>query len=363
MGKTKTYLELNGKRYDVATGKIINNVATNRPASALITKKAAVKKEQSVEGIISKKTTAQGKTASPSRQPSNLSKSAHHKKTQHTKTLMRHAVIKPSRGGLFHAKALPLSSSPLSVNTDVAMWPAVSQQRIHRAEAIHKSRLISRFAPANLLIKTAVLPVKKEPSVSDTLKQRPVTKRSEQAISKALSTAHSHEQPKLKKTRAHHKVAHKLHISPKKFNIGAVVLATLLLGSFVFYQNMANLNVRIAAARAGFNASLPAYHPAGFALKGPVQYAPGELTINYKSNSDSRNFQVKQQPSNWDSETLRSAYVAKTNQSYQVYQANGRTVYIDKTNANMVTGDKWVQVNSDGSLSTEQLLNIVKSVD
>ncbi len=154
-----------------------------------------------------------------------------------------------------------------------------------------------------------------------------------------------------------------MHLSQRVFNVSAGVLAALILGGFILYQNLPNLNVRLAAARAGFHASLPGYHPAGFSLKGPIHYAPGELSFNFQSNSDDRNFQVKQQASNWNDATLLQTYVSKQPEPYQTYEGNGRTVYISSRGANLVTGNKWIQVQSDGSLSTEQLLNIVKSIN
>jgi hypothetical protein len=299
----------------------------------------------------------------PKRTVSHAKAPATRRKAQRSKTLMRQAVPKPKLGSLFHAKAAPLTApGDVTIVDGSSFWSSLNPQRATRAKSVHKSKLVSKFGSGKLFVKTAVLAVT-EPPAATAHSSRHSEAAANNPIQKALDKATAHEQPKLKKPRLHHRVARKLRIKPKTLNIGASVVAALLLGGFMLYQNLPNLNVRLAAARAGFHASLPSYHPAGFALHGPINYAPGELTLNFRSNSDTRNFQVKQQTSNWNSETLLQAYVTKTKQPYQTYQDEGRTVYISDNAANLVTGNKWIQVKTDGSLSTEQMLKIVKSIN
>lgn len=362
MVKNKTYIELNGKTYDALTGKLMQPTAKTNHS----TPRKTTPRVQTMDGVVRRAGSTASKTSPASHHRSATSMVAPmRRKAQRSRTLMRQAVHKPKPApGLLHAKTMPVDAGgSLSLNADLSLWSALNPQRLTHAKAVHQSKLISKFGSGKLFVRTAALPVAEPPKQTSASK---VTKDHHQPaspIQKALANAKSHEQPKIKRARLHHRVARKLHLKPKTLNIGSAVVAALLLGGFMLYQNMPNLMVRVAAARAGFHASLPSYHPDGFALQGPVHYAPGELTINFRSNSDARNFQVKQQTSNWNSETLLEAYVSKNKEPYQTYQDNGRTVYINNDGANMVTGNKWIQVQSDGSLNTDQLLNIVKSIN
>ncbi len=366
MGKTKPYLDLNGLRYDADTGSVISGSALKPAAMPARSPKLVV------DGFVRRPGVSpnMGPAAKPVKikpQRTNISTAQNaHRKQQHTKTLMRHSVHKPSLGSLFHAKAVPLVANAAPVGV-AAQWPSTNNARLHRAQKTQKNDLVNRFSTTSAVMRTAVLPVKQttraKSSHSASFSHKQVVAKAENPFEHALSNARSHEQPRPKRPRLRHKVAHKLHLSHKAFNITMLVLAVILFGAFVLYQNLSNLSVRLAATRAGLHASLPGYYPAGFSLSGPVQYAPGQVTLNFKSNSDSRVFQVKQQASSWNSDALLQSYVSKTDQPYQTYQDNGRTVYIDNNGANLVTGDKWIQVKNEGSLSTEQLLNIVKSIN
>jgi hypothetical protein len=161
----------------------------------------------------------------------------------------------------------------------------------------------------------------------------------------------------------HHRVASRLHVSPKSVVMGSSALALLIVTGFVSYQQIPSLALRVAATRAGVHAQLPSYQPSGFSLKGPIAYTPGEVSLNYKSNSDSRNFKVIQRTSAWNSEALLNNFVTSKQQSYQTYQANGRTIYIyDGNNATWVDGGVWYQVEGKADLSSDQLLRIANSL-
>jgi hypothetical protein len=374
VGKAKAYIELNGSRYDAMTGTVV--APAPRPLGALgrYTTRPTKPHTQVVDGFLrragsSKPVPATHKAPTKTAvKRASVSAQSTHRKTQHTKTLMRHTVRKPSFKGWLRATSTPLepADSTKSLN-EVSPWASVVPERIKRAGAIHKSKLISKFgATGGLLIKTAALPVRvplKKIHESQAAPAKGHHTHREQLLNSALAKATSHEQPKIKKARLHHRIARKLGLRPKVLNAAAVVVASLLLGGFFVYQNLPNLAVRMAAARAGFPASLPSYQPAGFSLKGPIEYAPGQLTLNFRSNSDKRNFQVKQQPSNWNSETLLDTYVAKSNEPYQTYQNNGKTIYIyNGSSATWVDAGVWYKVEGNSSLTSDQLIKIADSL-
>lgn len=302
---------------------------------------------------------------------------AHHARTERAQTLMRHAVKKPA----VHASAAPVAAAP-AINFQVPQ-PAVPDEalktRFNRAKRVHKSQLISRFgAPIpNVVRRTEPMPVKPEPkhrAPHPAAKPAAMPPRSAPAkaaqphhnpFERALHQATSHQQhrPKAKKQKLHHKVARKLKVHPKVVSTGAAVALLLLIGSFFAYQNAPNLTMRLAAARAGFGATMPGYQPSGFALQGPIKYSPGEVILTFRSQTDGRQFQVIQRSSNWNSDTLLDNFVASTNQPYQTYQEKGKTIYIySGSNATWVDGGIWYQVESKAGLSSDQLIRLAASL-
>ncbi len=76
-----------------------------------------------------------------------------------------------------------------------------------------------------------------------------------------------------------------------------------------------------------------------------------------------QSFTVLQKKSNWDSQTLLENFVATSNEDYQGYQSNGRTVYVyGKGNATWVNGGIWYQIKATGDLANEQLVKIAASM-
>jgi hypothetical protein len=183
-------------------------------------------------------------------------------------------------------------------------------------------------------------------------------------IDKALANATSHTQ----ESPAHHskkrsKFTKKLGISSRAATLSSAVLAVVLLAGFFAIQNVPNLSMRIAATRAGFDASMPGYQPTGFSFKGPINYSPGQVTISYRSNTDSRSYDVKQQASNWNSDALLSNYVVAENKQYQTYLDRGRTLYIyNGSNATWVDNGVWYQIEGESDMTTDQLIRIASSI-
>lgn len=353
MGKQPNIIELNGKRYDVRTGKILPARETVSQGGATFVKPVAAHSGTALDGFASKHRKPHTGPAAPN--------PAHHK-VERSKTLMRTAVKKPTP-----QKA---SSKPKAINHHSSPRLDVDPVRISRASKIHKSHLVSRFGgPTGIKPVTAPLPVQDpptmhEPPVFNAHDRTPLeNKLGRGTFDKAIEKATSHHQPHAKKPNRRHRVARKLHVSPRVINAGAASLAVLLLVGFVAYQNIPNLSMRIATARAGVEGSLPGYQPAGFGMSGPIHYKPGQITISFKSHSDGRQFQVSQRASQWNSETLLESFVATNRRAYQTYQDSGKTIYIyDGDNATWVDGGVWYQIEGNSSLNSDQLLRLAASM-
>lgn len=359
VANTKTTIELNGKLYDALTGKPVVELKPTIKTASPSTPKAATKpvnipnKGGNVDGFFRSsaeiKSTA-GRTA-------RTNTPIRHHTPQHPKTLVRRAVHKPV------PKAAP--EAQISKAAPKAPQPSANLlARQKRAAAVAKSTSISRFSsrPAGSVInkKVVVLPVQPAPKKSLAISQQAKAlgaiaagDEQTQIFANQLKTANSHKATKLKK--------------PKKFKhttkVAVLSFAVLMLGSFAAYRSIPDASVKLASARAGFSAGLPGYVPAGFSLSDAIKASPGQVVLNFQSNSDSRNYKVNQRPSDWTSKSLLNNFVQPNHKDYQTVYNAGKTIYIyDGSNATWVSNGIWYTVEGNSSLTNDQLVNIVNSL-
>lgn len=352
MGKTNNIIEINGKRYDASTG--------------------APLPKQSIDGL-----------SKPSKQPTQLvpaytapqtitkkpvmndvvrepAKHLNARQPQTAHTLMRTAVKKPApslkRQVKAHGPADTVARKPVAQIIPKPAAHAVNPHRVSHAQKVSKSAHVSRFFSDKKHVATppvaAHAPVLAQKAAHQPLITKP--KSTADLLQHALEHATSHEE---------------LFDASKQFrkprpslSIGLGVVALIVIIGVVASQSYTTLRLQVASSKAGFNASLPAYKPAGYSL-GNLTYGPGNVGIHFKSNSDARSFSVTEKASQWDSNTLREQVLAPTGTQYQTIESAGRTIFLDdKQNANWVNGGVWYSVNTNGTLNTEQLVQIAKSL-
>lgn len=341
--------------YDAKSGRLLHGdiISPARP-----------KQPASVDGFI-KPTIVKPAATSPSltKKPAKpiktrTSAAINHKRrnAQKSQILMRRAVQKPRHA----TTAIPKISS---ANTALS-----TGERSLRAQATSKSPYIHRYTSGhqtNVIKKTAPLTVQ-EPPKRDIAKQSPVstpatrpahaqaTSKSEALFNKALQNA---ETPK-KHTQKHQKRSK----TAKHASIASSLAAAVLLVGFIAYLNWPNLNLKLASSQAGFSAEMPGYQPSGYSFSGPIDYQAGKVTINFKSNTDDRSYSVKQEVSNWNSQSLQDNFLTAQNKTYEVQQEAGRTIYLyDNGQATWVNGGVWYQLDGS-SLSPEQLMKVASSL-
>lgn len=351
MANRQNVLELNGSRYDVQTGRVLgpSSQAHDRGKTIDGFVRRGSRPNVSKNSAVSTKP----KQKSVKRDNPTISHAVHSKITP-SKTLMRHAVHKPEHAPAHHAqKKTPGLHSP---------------SRLNRAKHVPKSSLISKFGHDIPKVNKKIEPleVRQAPEEPSAIEPAPILLPQHNLtlspFEAALRKANSHKSPKLKKTPRHHKVAKKLKISPKALNASAAVIAALIIGGVVAYRSVPGIAVNLAANRAGVNASLPGYNPAGFSLSGPIEYSKGLVSIKYKSNSDDRSFRLVQQKSDWNSQNLERNFVAKQG-STQTIEDRGRTIYVyGGNNATWVSGGTWYQIEGNSALNYDQLLNLASSL-
>ncbi len=335
MGK-QHIIELNGKRYDAVSGNVITD---NNQASGPSHKSPRRKAGRSIDGFMS--------PSGP--QPKTAVRSIVHHSVEKSKTLMRKSVAKPT------AATMNVTKKIIEIGQQ-----SVSPQRSQRAKNTKQSQLVKHFGEMSgvqtIKPKLAAVSSKAVASMPAALVSLP------RNFSMALSKAETHKQPKIAKKRWHHKLAKRLKVSSKVINTTALILAVITIGGYFTYMNLPNLNMRLAAARANVHASLPSYKPSGFHLASNISIKPGQVTINYDSNSDKRNFAITQTASGWNSESLKDNYLAdKTN--LQSIQDQGKTVYIYNDNsATWVDGGVWYRIEGNSQLGSDQLQKIAHSL-
>jgi hypothetical protein len=356
-----TYIEINGKKYDAVTGKQILASAT----SIAVTTLKPTRNTGSVDGFSRRKSTANHVSAKHAA-----------KSPQKSQTLMRKSVIKPI--------ASTKSAQNTAITNDIKKSSLGAQpRRLESAKHTIKSPQVNKYGPqvhrTSIAKHQAELPVRVETSdnnksvqphstiVSTTTlaqKRKLVTER---MIESALHNAQSHEEvhhplePVARKRRK--TLAKRLGVSSRSMAMSSAALAVVLLAGFFALQNVPNFAMRVAATRAGFDAELPGYKPAGFSFKGPINYSAGKVTVSFKSNSDTRAYDLTQQSSKWNSDALLSNYVVAENKQYQTYQDRGRTLYIyDGSSATWVDNGIWYQIEGDSEMTTDQLVRVAASI-
>ncbi|MCA9348175.1 DUF4367 domain-containing protein [Candidatus Saccharibacteria bacterium] len=371
--KHSTTVEINGKLYDTKTGKVINKSITPNHSSPRVSPKT---------------TQAKPNMSDISRSPS-IANNINRRTTSRSQTLMRKAVKRPTKAPAIQHKSKPVESpitNIVSQHSSPMTVPRIGLDiaRQSRAATAKKSPLVSKFTntlspvakskPAHQPVKVANLPVQPAPAMP----KRPTARRTAkpaQAVAKpihqnqlsavleqGLRNAQSHNQP-LAKSKKQRKTSSLSPFKKKALSYGAGALALLLLVGFYGYQNIANLSMKYATAKAGINASLPSYQPSGFTLSHQIQYDPGQVTVKFASNSDERNFTITQKETTWNSDALLSSYVSTKTSQVQTYENKGRTIYLyGDNNATWVDGGVWYDIAGDSELNSDQLLKIASSM-
>ena len=312
----RTTIKINGQQYNALSG---------RPIGA------------SIDGIIAQRT-ASKITASPIKLTPDLktvksqpSRSVHHvtKKPLHSATLMRSAVQKPTKSERMISKTnSPIRTDKPNIVIPPVMAGAIDPRLERRAKSFPTSQQISRFGapakqsnPFNQRPAITSTPITLTPQIHPTPKD-PTT----QFLDRAVQNATSHQQPKL--TRRELRSVHGKR--PRRLKLAAFatvgIMFVVVIG-FAVHQEMPNLMVKVASARAGFTATLPNDQAVGFKLTS-VGYQNNIIELNFAS-SHQRQFTLTEHSANWDSLTLVSSVVIPVSGSnYSVDVVNGQSIYL-----------------------------------
>ena len=128
------------------------------------------------------------------------------------------------------------------------------------------------------------------------------------------------------------------------------------------YVALPSVNIRMAANKAGIDAKNP-YIPEGFSIDGEVAYQSGRITINYKSNSGSDGYSITQeQNESLTEQAVVDEATSRGNGNYQTMQAGNKTVYRYRDVATWLDGDMKYTINTNDYLDSQDIANIVNSL-
>lgn len=244
-------------------------------------------------------------------------------------------------------------------------------KRVHRA--VERSQRISRFAPVSAIPKasSAAGPDEDLTRQAKVLRDKhahhlqakaaPKPQISSRAVKEHLLKKHLEAAPNLPLKEVYQ--AGKLSPKARWMSVATTSLALVLLGGYLTYINIPNLSIKVAAANAGINASLPQYQPGGYRLQGPISYSPGEVEVKYQQNGGSEGYQITQKTTDWDPQAALDNYVKPdSSDNYQIRSIQGLTVYAYAQKAVWVNGGILHILNGSAPLSGQQVERIAASM-
>ena len=373
---SQNVIELNGKRYDAISGAYLgkSHVIPKHISEQFIHGRV-------VDGFVRPSHPAQKPRPTESARPAHAHPAEHkttaktavtvhvHTKAVHAKphhpeksqTLMRRATAKPEftlKPAIKTQAPAEIMAKPASAIAHKRSAYGVDPVRKKRAAIVNRHQSIRHFGTATIhsvSTEVPVIPVRATPL--QVVAQRPLqpTKRHADIFEAAIAHASSHQQPMHK--------AHKHRSKRRKFaNAMAIVGTFLVIGGFVGYLNLPQLQLRVASVHAGFGASMPSYTPTGYALQDGIKRTGGTISLSFRSGE--QNFVITQQSSNWNSQTLLDNTLA-LNGRHQTVQRNGQTIYIYEnagTSAAWVNGGVRYDITGNAQLSKEDITAIATSL-
>jgi hypothetical protein len=286
---------------------------------------------------------------------------AHH--PEHAKTLARRYVHKPAfsmKPAIKTQAPAEVAAKPLSAITVKRSALQVDEARLERAKNVIRHSAIRRFMPIRPDYSPAAVEhtPRRAPAHVPHIAVHPVPATVEHRarshsdiFEAAIARADSHKQPR-----------HKLHHPHRRLiNTLAVIGALVVIGGFITYLNIPNIQLHVASIQAGFKADIPSYKPTGYALNGGVKRTGNTVSMRFTSGENS--FVITQQPSDWNSQTLVENTLALTGDKHQTVEVGGRTVYIyDGSNAVWVNGGVRYDINTSSPLSADDISKLASSL-
>lgn len=362
----KTTVQLGGKTYDAITGSLIDDVRPVRKATpqnhnhvAVPTPKPAVRAPLAkTEDAAQAAPVVSAAAPKPVRQ---VAAHAPHRIPQQSKTLMRHAVKKPTPGlkKTLHVQSPLAKQAEHAVVQKVAVQ-AVDTNRLQRAEHTEKHANVHRYGAPVVSAEVAHVPVQaapEEPNQGEVAAPAPKPSNGpDELFERAVQNANHFVD--ITARRVHFKKKARLHVA----SMTAGTLAILLIAGFAAYQNMPGVQLKIAGYRAGVATANPNFKSSGFAYNG-VSVRDGKRVIGLKNSHGQ--YQLIQQSTNWSGSDMIqqvSSVSASGATNYTTIPLVNNTAYrLSNTQATWVSRGVWYQVTGNAALTDAQIRAIAQN--
>lgn len=346
----KHTISINGVLYDAHTGLPADGSAAPRLEKPAI-KKAASKSIPVTMDIARPKTAVHAtakKTPAKTRTPAQTSKVVHKTPVQRSTTLRRSHLSSPaSKVAPSIRKKAPTRSVPTSpMITRFAPHPQPipkpKREALGMAAPVHKTPAKAPAArPSSSAVKQHLI-------------RQAEAKLTEKPVKKQASTV-------AKKTKKIRKKLGKQLLTVRRVALAGV--AVLLLSGYFTYISLPGISVSLAANQAGVAAKYPNYRPDGYSFTGPVNAVPGSIEIKFKSNGGGEGYTIRQQASNWNANAVLDNYVLEASGGkYDTISQQGLTLYTYNHNIAWSNGGVFYTIESNDSLSPQQLVSIATSL-
>lgn len=144
-------------------------------------------------------------------------------------------------------------------------------------------------------------------------------------------------------------------------SVGSAGLAIMLLGAYFTYLSMPNISIRVAALQSGIGATYPGYRPSGYALRGPISFKQGEVSMRFAYVDGTAGYTITQTKSDWDSAAVKQ-HVTKEVGAPVTTTIDGLTIFSNDDGATWVNGGILYHIKSDAPLSSEHIRKIATSL-
>ena len=312
--------------------------------------------------------------------------SATHKHMQHSTTLNRKYVKRPTAQATTTTEATPKQKFPV-IQSIAKRQSADLARRQALAEKMNRERLANmrQAQEAKKQAATAMMLNTKQaqPTTTETPDQPATThpmqatanarmaaakaqqsatttqptaqELKDQAIKRALrsvATAETKEKKSpTKRIKAHTFTAKKIALA-----VACAAVAVAAIGYFV-NLNMPDISVRVTAMQSGIDDPYPSYIPRGYSFSSSV--SEGEKIVMEFSNSDGESFSLSEEKSSWDSKALLNNYVETKWDDYQPVREQGLTIYISGSDAVWVNGGIKYEIDASGNNLTKKQIKAI----
>lgn len=360
MGKTTSVIEINGNRYDAATGQIIGAI-----------KSVNKLRNQVIDGFVNRPALRLA-AASPANYSQALSASAGApnlpRRAQKAQTLRRDGLKKPA------GQARPRLSHSLS---------APRPQTAARAQQILKHTKVNHFGIPR--VAKGSKPAAEVHHVSGEIINRKTSKQTDNAASvgaplPSMITSASHQklerlldaalfQADAHKQALKYQAARHFWQRPGLFSrrrllaVAVIIIAALVLGGLAAWQRVPQLSVKLAAKQAHVGASLPGYSPPGYHLAKPATATANSVILDYQSSTGQSGYTLTQQRTGMTSASLARTIIPPS-APVQTSDVAGNTVYIygQGNNAAWVNNGVLYTIKDQANLSADELNKVAQSL-